>query len=128
MIVDTVGVTGNLSDASDNDAFRVDLEKDKYYRIDMKGSPTGDGTLQDPAMSMRDTSFDPLLDNGPAVIQTNQEGVAQTVYNDEGGTGSNARIDLQVKEAGTYYIITQDSSGFTGTYRLVVTSYDSEPP
>ena len=46
-------VTGNLEVDNDVDSFRVRLEADKSYRIRMRGSESGGGTLADPFVSIR---------------------------------------------------------------------------
>ena len=45
-------VTGNLEVDNDVDSFRVRLEADKSYRIRMRGSESGGGTLADPFVSI----------------------------------------------------------------------------
>ena len=45
-------VTGNLEVDNDVDPFRVRLEADKSYRIRMRGSESGGGTLADPYVSI----------------------------------------------------------------------------
>ena len=49
-------VTGNLEVDNDVDSFRVRLEADKTYRIRMRGSESGGGTLADPFVSIVATS------------------------------------------------------------------------
>ena len=45
-------VTGNLEVDNDVDWFRVRLEEGKSYRIRMRGSESGGGTLADPFVSI----------------------------------------------------------------------------
>ena len=45
-------VTGNLEVDNDVDWFRVRLEADKSYRVRMRGSESGGGTLADPFVSI----------------------------------------------------------------------------
>ena len=49
-------VTGNLEVDNDVDSFRVRLEANKSYRIRMRGSESGGGTLADPYVSIAATS------------------------------------------------------------------------
>ena len=40
--------TGNIGTWGDRDWFAVELVAGREYQIDLRGSPTGDGTLRDP--------------------------------------------------------------------------------
>ena len=40
--------TGDIETGNDRDWFAVELEANTNYRIDLEGSPTGNGTLHNP--------------------------------------------------------------------------------
>ena len=42
--------TGEIGTVGDHDWFALTLEAGKTYQFDLKGSPTGDGTLRDPCL------------------------------------------------------------------------------
>ena len=88
------------------------------------GHATGDGTLVDPLIGLRSSSFGSLPSNGPDVIQKNTRGVQATISDDNGGTGNNSRLELRVMQSGTYYITVNAVAEGTGTYRLVVIERD----
>ena len=96
-------VTGNIDTDGDTDWFRVELEADKRYQIDVEGAPTGRGTLPDPGASLYDAS-----------------GTSLGVPDDNGGVGNNARVIYMPTASGTYYVQTSDPSDQFGTYTLSV--------
>ena len=97
--------TGSIERADDQDWFKVELEADTRYRIDLKGSPSGDGTLSDPWLC--------------GVYDAEGDYVSGT-RDDDGGTGSNSRATFTPEEAGTYYVAACASLSLTGTYTLSV--------
>jgi hypothetical protein len=52
--------TGNIEIAGDTDWFRTTLTAGKTYQFDLKGSPTGNGTLADPFLRLRDSAGNSL--------------------------------------------------------------------
>ena len=74
------------------------------YRIDLKGSPTGDGTLTDPYLR--------------GVYDAEGSFVPDSVSDDGGGVGNNSRLDFTASETGTYYIAAGAYGYHTGTYQL----------
>ena len=95
--------TGTSESAGDFDWFRVVLEADTRYQIDLEGAPTSRGTLANPAVSVRDASAMNLASD------------------DNSGVGNNARVIYTPTAAGTYYVQTVGiSGGDTGTYTLSV--------
>ena len=97
--------TGVIDKPGDRDWFAVALEADKTYLIDLKGTETGDGTLDDPyLLGIRDENGD-LIDG---------------TANDNGGEGNNARVTLTATESGTYYFDASGAGNSTGTYTLAV--------
>ena len=109
----TVGgtVEGSVEAAGDRDWFAVEFEAGRTYTIDLRGSPTGDGTLSDPYLH---GIYD---ENGNPIDGT---------LNDNGGTGNNSRVTFTASDAGTYYIVAGSISSHQGTYQLEVR--DTTPP
>ena len=104
----TVGgsVTGAIERRGDIDWFRVTLEEDKLYRIDLEGTPTGAGTLGDPYLG---GVYD---ENGVRLDGTTDDG---------SGTGNNSRVYFTALNEGTYYVAAGADGYLRGTYRLSVT-------
>ena len=107
----TVGapVTGDAQFADDHDWFAVELEAGKAYRIDLEGSPTGEGTLDDPYLyGIHDA-------NGILIADTDD---------DDGGVGYNSRVIFVAPDTATYYVAAGGHNGYwgakTGTYKLSV--------
>ena len=103
----TVGgsATGEIERTRDRDWFEVTLEADTTYRIDLKGSPTGDGTLRDPYLR--------------GVYDSDGSRLPRT-WNDDGGTGENSRLNFTATETGTYYVAAGAFGSVRGTYTLSV--------
>ena len=98
-------VRGHLA-AHDRDWFRVTLEAGKTYQIDLEGSPTNQGTLEDPYLhGMYDSE-------GDLIFYTSD---------DDSGVGQNSRIYFTPDTDGTYYVAAGALFGRTGTYRVSVT-------
>ena len=96
--------TGNIETGGDSDWFYVYLTANKQYQFDLKGSPTGDGTLSDPALQLM-----------------NPSGVLVT-SDDDSGTGFNSQILYTVPSSGYYYLAAAGSTtSGTGTYTVAVT-------
>ena len=103
--------TGNIDFTGDRDWFAVTLEAGTRYRIDLEGSDTNAGTLNDPnILGIYDASGNLLTG----------------INDDNGGLGDNSRIRFEPPTAGTYYIAAGASGSNTGTgsYRLSVTDDD----
>ena len=118
--IDTTGtievggsVAGEIEAQGDRDWFAVTLEAGKTYQVDMEGSATDGGTLDNPTLnSLRDA-------NGNALQFTG--------FDRDSGEGLNARATFTVDEDGTYYVVAtsgghmhaDDSHGRSiGTYSL----------
>ena len=98
--------TGEIDYGGDRDWFAVELDVGKTYRIELKGSRTGDGTLTDPFLrGIHD-------ENGVRIARTG---------NNNGGTGRNSRVEFTADDAGTYYVAAGASGDQEGTYTLSVT-------
>ena len=103
--------TGNIADSADTDWFRVDLEADRVYQIDMEGADTGRGTLPNPRLRLYDAS-----------------GVNYVASDTEGGfVGNNARLTYAPDTSARYFIsASRGSAG--GTYTLSVREVETEEP
>ena len=98
--------TGDIESEGDQDWFAVEFEAGRIYRIDLKGSETGDGTLDDPYLRGF-YDVDGVLIFG-------------TVRNDS-GESYNSRLEFTAEEDATYYVAAGAFRGRTGTYTLSVT-------
>ena len=99
--------TGNIGTRGDRDWFAVELVADREYQIDLRGSPTGDGTLSDPYLrGIHDAE-------GTLISGTTNDDVGRADYN--------SRVTFTASETGTYYIAAGAFSGRLGTYELEVT-------
>ena len=99
--------TGNIASASDTDWFKVDLQEGRHYQINVEGSDTNQGTLDDPTLT---SLLSPSLNQVP------------DVSNEDGGHLKNARVTFILPNnfsADTYYVVV-DGNNSTGTYRLRV--------
>ena len=103
--------TGKIGSSGDRDWFAVELVAGRTYTIDLKGDPTGDGTL-------RDTDLHGIHDADGNLI-------SGTTNDDWGGT-FNSRVTFTAVESGTYYIAAGAYSTRRGTYTVEVT--DNSPP
>jgi serralysin len=94
----------------------VTLEAGRNYLFDLKGLPTGSGTLRDPYLR---GIYD---DNGTLIPGT-------TANN--GGVSFNSRLDFTVEDAGTYYVSAgsiHHQNNEDGTYRLSATDITDGVP
>ena len=115
-------VTGEIEAQGDEDWFAVTLEAGKTYQIDMEGSETDGGTLENPFLyTMRDADGNYLrLASGSQNVFTSDQ---------DSGEGLNSRVTFTPDEDGTYYLVAAsgghiraaDSHGRSlGTYTLSV--------
>ena len=103
----TVGgsATGEVETGGDQDWFAVTLEAGRTYRIDLEGSDTGAGTLNDPYLyGIHDA-------DGVLLAGTTD---------DDGGQALNSRLEFTPDADGTYYIEAGAYSSHIGTYTLSV--------
>ena len=105
--------TGNIGSNGDRDWFAVELEAGRTYVIDLRGSPTDDGTLSDPHLG--------------GIHDSDGNLIARTT-NDDGGEGYNSRVTFTATGSGTHYIAAGAAGIFSGrgTYEVEVT--DTSPP
>ena len=102
--------TGRIGSNGDRDWFAVELEAGRTYVIDLRGSPTDDGTLSDPYLR--------------GVYDADGDRISGTLNNDA-GTGRNSRVTFTATESGTHYIAAGAYSSRQGTYELEVTDTSS---
>ena len=102
--------TGRIGSSGDRDWFAVELVAGRTYVIDLRGSPTDDGTLRDPLLH--------------GIYDADGNRISGTL-NDDGGQGYNSRVTFTATESGTHYIAAGAYSG-QGTYEVEVT--DTSPP
>ena len=105
--------TGRIGSMGDGDWFAVELGAGREYRIDLKGSPTGDGTLIDPYFR--------------GVYDEDGNFIPGTV-DDDGGEGRNSRETFTADADGTYYLGAGAFSIRTGTYTLSVEEVEVDSP
>ena len=105
--------TGEIETADDRDWFAVTLEEDRTYRIDLKGSWTRDGTLENPYLR--------------GVHDANGVLIAGTTDN-HGGAVLNSRVTFTPDESGTYYVAAGGYLDNTGTYTLSVADITDDYP
>ncbi len=103
--------TGRIGSNGDRDWFAVELVAGRTYVIDLRGSPTDDGTLRDPLLH--------------GIYDADGNRISGTL-NDDGGQGYNSRVSFTATESGTHYIAAGAYSSRQGTYELEVT--DTSPP
>ena len=105
-------VTGNLEVDNDVDSFRVRLEADKSYRIRMRGSESGGGTLADPYVSIVATS--------PLTQTEFGFGIPITYNNDRSETEKDSELVVTVYSSKDYLILAASPGTGTGTYTIEV--------
>ena len=98
--------TGDIGAQRDRDWFAVDLVAGREYRIDLRGSPTDDGTLSDPRLY--------------GIHDAEGNLIAHTTNDDWGGT-YNSRVTFTATSSGTHYIAAGAYGTNLGTYELEVT-------
>ena len=98
--------TGEIDYGGDHDWFAVTVEAGRIYRVDLRGSQTGDGTLVDPYLHGVHDADGNLL---PGTTM------------DNGGMGPNSRVYFTAEDAGAYYVAAGGYFDLEGTYTLSVT-------
>ena len=126
--VNGAGATGNIESTTDEDAFLVHLEAGRTYRVDVWGNDSTDdgGTLPDPTVDLLTAGDQNLAINDAAVIEqlnptssTSQQNFG--IFDDDGGEGKNARLQVRVYRGGTYLVLAGSATlTDTGTYTVFV--------
>ena len=118
--------TGGYSGPGDLfDAYKVNLERGFTYRFEMKGAPSGAGTLATPVLwELQDDEGTPLvaeLQSRPSDWDGATEMIA--VYDTDGTTllGYVNRLDYTAPHTGTFYMLAGSYTSQEGTYTLTVT-------
>ncbi len=108
--------TGEIETAGDRDWFAVEFEAGRTYRIDLRGSPTGDGTLADTFLRrILDSEGDKSTGDG-----------SNRTYNDNHGGSVNSQVTFTATESGRHYIEASGDRDETGTYTLRVADVTPE--
>ena len=89
----------------DHDWFAVTLEAGKFYRIDVKGAATRDGSLTDPVLAG-------VYDASGVIVDGTGD--------DNGGTGRNSQKVFAPDATGTYYVAARGEGATTGFYTVAV--------
>ena len=105
--------TGGIERAGDRDWFAVELVAGRHYRIDLEGSPTGQGTLVDPYLRG---------------IYRADGSLPRDTDNNDGGDWLNSRVYIIPTKSGTYFIAAGAAAAHTGTYRLSVQEITDDYP
>ena len=118
-----MSVNGTLEVGGDEDGFLLDVRDGWRYVIDLEGSSTAAGTLDDPFLSIPYGSVN--------LESIDEEGnIIWEFEDDNGGVGNNSRLEVEADNDGT--IVLNVSGGRfqgVGTYQLTVTAIapDDEP-
>ena len=108
---------GEIEYKDDRDWFAVELQAGKTYRIDLEGSDTDAGTLQDPYLrGIHDADGNLLFGT------TNDDGWFGP--NDD-GLRLDSRLDFTATADATYYVAAGAQGSAEGTYTLSVTDLTS---
>lgn len=109
----TAPVRGEINDRGDIDYFAIDLTAGERYEFDLRGASSGGGSFVDPLLI--------LAIDAPS-------GTPIVASDDNGGTGTDARIVFTPTVSGRYYLIVdQNDLSDLGTYTLE-TSGGNIPP
>lgn len=95
-------VAGEIEMAGDHDWFEIDLVAGSSYEFNMRGAPSGVGTLTDSRLWLRDAAG------------------SQLAFDDDGGVGYESLIQFTATQTGTHYLDAGAYSNRTGTYTLDV--------
>ena len=101
--------TGNIETVGDTDWFRISLVAGHTYTFNLSGAATGQGTLPDPFLRLRDSVGTSLA------------------FNDDNGTNLNSRVSFTATTGGTYYLST-GSATTTGIGTYTLSAADVTPP
>ncbi|MDQ1902443.1 calcium-binding protein, partial [Paracoccus sp. WLY502] len=97
-----VSVSGEIQDAQDVDTFAITLVANQTYTIDLQGLPSGNGTLRDPTLQLRD-------DTGNFLAAS---------FDD---IGSESRLIFTPSASGTYFLLAEGFGNLVGTYKISAT-------
>jgi hypothetical protein len=94
--------SGNIEVSDDTDWFRISLVAGQTYQFDLRGSPSGNGTLSDPYMSLRNSS-------GSST---------RLAEDDNTGTGNDSQFTYTAITTGDHFVAAGASVGGIGTYQI----------
>ena len=131
-------VTGHIGEeGTETDVFASLLRADRTYLIEVKGSETGDGTLEDPWLSLG-LAKPGSLGVGFANATESPCPTVSDCADDDSGTGLNARIVYSPSQTNLFYIevtnlktavgIDPADPSEEGTYTLSVTDITGQEP
>ncbi len=100
--------TGTLEASGDLDVFSLAVTAGATYTIDLRGSPSGVGTLSDPLVRVLDGSG------------------SQLAIDDDSGTGFESQVEYTATSSGTVFIEARAFSSQTGTYQIDVAQSSSD--
>jgi hypothetical protein len=92
-------VTGTIAPGEQN-WYAIQLTAGQPYRLELEGTPTGQGTLDDPLLRLMDADGQPLA------------------IDDDSGVFLNARIVCTPSSSGLHFISAAGFEGYSGSYRL----------
>ena len=105
---------GVVDYGSDTDWFAVSLVAGRHYRVDLEGTSTGQGALEDPRLG--------------GIFDADGNPVAGAGSDDDGGEGYNSRLQFTAPETGVYYIAAGAHASHAGTYLLSVAEVGDDHP
>ena len=131
---------GAVNYGTDVDWFAVSLEAGRWYRVDLEGTSTGRGSLEDPVLrGIYSADGHPVGDAGAddddgvpvdGTAAADDDGVPADAAggDDDGGEGYNSRLEFTVPETAIYYIAAGAHATHTGTYLLSVEEVADDYP
>src|SRR6266481_5675001 len=110
-LVSVGGTTsGNIETAGDTDWFKITLTAGLTYQFDLKGNSSGNGTLPDPFLRLRDSAGNTIAND----------------FADDGGTGLDSRFTYTPSSSGTFILSTLASTS-SGIGSYIVSETNSTP-
>lgn len=101
---------GTIDTAGDVDWIELELTAGTTYRLDLKGAPTGDGTLSDPVLLG-------VVDAAGMALANSSD--------DDGGEGQNASATFVAPADGLYFAAVAGYGAATGSYALLLSDLDA---
>ena len=103
-----VSIGGNIETGTDHDWFSAWLNSGQSYQFDVFGSANNQGTLEDPTLTIRNSSG------------------SQIDYNDDGGSGSlDSQLIFTPTYSGTFFLdVSVYGDSGTGTYQIEISAAD----
>ena len=105
LILGSNGATGTINTAGDRDWFGVSLSAGVTYTVNLRGLPSGAGTLSDPYIYG---------------IRDSQGGLIAGTSNDDFGVSAESQVTFTPAVAGIYYVAAGAWAANTGSYSLSI--------